>query len=169
MTWLIIGLSYFMSRIISRWIQKAHDFPYRWSSSIGCCPSGCVTRYGQHHICHWCPDLTAGAYRAWVLWYGSSKNFAQSFPTSSGWARYTVWRATRMGINWYVVRWKPSKICRCNIIEPMLSTDDRLMFGFIDNIWYQLQVFRSSFFNFVFSGTFYPCSMICREMLYFEI
>jgi hypothetical protein len=44
----------------------------------------------------------------------------------------------------------------CSNIKFTLTMDERLLFGFIGNLWYQLQVFRSSFFHFVRLGTFNP-------------
>jgi hypothetical protein len=56
--------------------------------------------------------------------------------------------ATHRGINWYGVGWRSLKV-----------------FSFICNLWYQLQVFRSSLFLVVHLGTFDPCSMLCRRDL----
>jgi hypothetical protein len=56
--------------------------------------------------------------------------------------------ATNRGINWYGVGWRSLKV-----------------FSFICNLWYQLQVFRSSLFLVVHLGTFDPCSMLCRRDL----
>jgi hypothetical protein len=58
----------------------------------------------------------------------------------------------------------------CKNIKPRLSMDKRLLFGFIGNLWYQLQVFWPSLFYIVRFRTFHPCSTHCRrDMLYFEL
>jgi hypothetical protein len=53
--------------------------------------------------------------------------------------------------------------CICSNIESVLSADERSLFGFIDNLWYQLQGSRSSLFLVVHVGTFDPCSTLCRR------
>jgi hypothetical protein len=60
--------------------------------------------------------------------------------------------------------------CRCSNIESVLSVDERPLFGFIGILWYQLHVFRSSFFHIVHLGTFDRRSTLCcRDMLYSEL
>ena len=54
--------------------------------------------------------------------------------------------------------------CRCSNIESGLSTDERSLFGFIGNLSYQLQVFRSCTYVFVHLGTFDLCSTTCRRI-----
>jgi hypothetical protein len=53
--------------------------------------------------------------------------------------------------------------CICSNIKSVLSMDERSLFGFIGNLWYQLQVFRSSFFHIVRLGTCDPGSTLCRR------
>jgi hypothetical protein len=59
--------------------------------------------------------------------------------------------------------------CRYISIDSVLLRDDRVLFGFIGILLYQLQGFRSSFFHVVRLGTFDPWSTVGRrDMLYYE-